>query len=169
MDYFGIFLVCFSGALAIATPLTTEPMMFMPNEREDYVIKFRRANILFGPSASTFAILMLSWNLFLPMFGIVEHTAIAIIGSVYLYILIVYSLVDPPSTPAISLFLTLNLIVTMVFYNPAIGNEHYTMIGLSLLSMFIGFSWELHWDLQPWKQNLQWYVWYACTFGGSVR
>lgn len=166
-DHFGILGVCIAGILAIATPLA-EPMWFMPNERERYVRIFRNANIILGPSASVFAILLLFWNLVLPLLGIPYHQAIAIIGSVYLYILMVYSLVDEHCTPSMSVFLCTNLIATMVFYSSNHTFDNYVATELLLIS-FIGMCWNLHLRKHPLKQNVQWYMWYAGTFGGTFR
>jgi hypothetical protein len=164
---YSIFLVSISGLLAIMTPVM-EPMWFMPNERERYVRTFRNANVIFGPSATVFAILLLFWNLVLPPLGIPDYQAVSIIGNVYLYILMVYSLVDDLCTPSISLFLTSNIITTIAFYNTDNTPDNY-IITVILLIAFIALCWRLHLSKHSLKQNIQWYMWYAGTFGSTLR
>lgn len=166
-DNFGIFGVCIAGILAITTPLVG-PMWFMPNERERYVRIFRNANIVLGPSAGVFAILLLFWNIVLPLLGIPDHQAITIIGSAYVYILMAYSIIDEPCTPIMSVFLCTNLITTMAFYKTKNTLESYITIELLLIA-FISMCWNLHLRKHSLKQNIQWYIWYAGTFGDTLR
>ena len=164
-DNYSIFLVCVSGLLAIATPLA-EPMWFMPNERKRYVRTFRNEGIIIGPSAFVFMILVLFWNIVLPLLSIPNYQAIPIIGSVYVYILMIYGLMDEPCTPPITFFLITNIITTMIIY--PLTYEHY-IIAEFLLVMLGVMCWKLHLSKHSLKQNIQWYIWYAGTFGGTLR
>ena len=166
-DNFGLFLICVSGILAIMTPLA-KPMWFMPHERDTYLQIFRNANIILTPSIYVFTILILFWNLILPILNISKRHAIEIIGSVYLYILMVYSLVDNTCTPGMSIFLSTNILVIMILYNTDHTTVDYQNVIL-LLTIFIGLCWYLHLRKHSLTQNIQWYMWYAGTFGGTLR
>lgn len=169
-DHFSVFLVCISGLLAIATPLAG-PTWFMPNECEIYVRTFRNKGIIIGPSAAVFAILFLFWTLVLPLLGIPEHHAISIIGSVYVYILMLYSLVDDRYTLAMSLFLTTNITTIITFYPTNNNPTNYITTGflLVLCIVFVSMCWKFHLSKHSLAQNVQWYMWYAGTFGGTLR
>lgn len=166
-DNIGIFLICMSGILAILTPIIN-PMWFIPSDRQRYMRTFRNANILIGPSACVFVILLLSWELILSALFIPHYQAIPIIGSVYLYILIIYSFADENSSPSMSAFLTINLITIVILYDMKITIEHKYLISLALFITILT-SWKLHWRNHSITQNIQWYMWYAGTFGATLR
>jgi hypothetical protein len=166
-DYIGIGCLCLSGILAIATPLHY-PFAFLPRDREEYVRAFHHKRIYIGPSISLFAILISSWVLVLSIFQVEYHTAILIVGSVYVYIVILYSLVDEYSTPSMAGYFILNLILTMSLYNTKYTLSELYMYGV-ILEIFVYLALNIHTGIVSWNQTFQWYIWYAGTLGGLLR
>lgn len=166
-DQYGIFLVCVSGLLAIATPLY-EPLNFMQAARNAYMRKFHRNGFYLGPTMCTFVILVYFWNIVLPAFDIAIHNACAMIGAVYVYILMLYSIVDEKSTMCMSAYLTLNMVTVLALYNKDPTTEEY-ITNVVLFSVFVYLSNIIYLSVAPWEQNLQWHIWYSGTLGGVLR
>ena len=167
LQHYEIIYVALAGLFAVFTPLY-EPMLFMPADRIKYERVFHTLKIYIGPTAALFGIMFMFWLVVLPLFQVSSYNAVIIIGSLYIYLLLLYSIVDEKCTPALSGYLSLNFVLTLVFYRTYPTYEEQLNNTIILL-MFIIVAYISQLIHHSFTQNLQWYLWYAGTMGGMLR
>ena len=160
-------LPCIACILAIFVPLY-DCFYFMPNERTEYMREFHRRGLYYGPSICLFIILISFWNLVLSLFEVSIHISGIIIGSVYLYFVMMYSVVDSASTPPMVMYFTLNMLITIGMYDVH-SSYNSSLTFVFFLVVFNVITHSIHMNFMPMKKHIQWYIWYAGTMGGMLR
>jgi hypothetical protein len=166
-DVLPVILPCIACTLAISVPLY-DCFLFVPNERNQYMRKFHRKGLFYGPSICVFMFLISFWNLVLPFFDISIHMSSIIIGSVYLYIVMLYSIVDEASTPAMVVYFIFNMLITIGMYDVH-SSYNRSLAFIFILVLFGELAYSIHMNFMPLKKHAQWYMWYAGTMGGMLR
>lgn len=167
IEHCEVFIVAAAGILAVFTPIY-DPLLLIKYDRLRYMRQMRSNNFYIGPTVTLFTIMVLFWNTLLPFFQLHIQSAIVIIGSIYLYLLLLYSIIDEMSTSALSAYFIVNLMITISFYRDTISEDNF-VINIFLLFIFNYLSYVVYMKPMGLQQSLRWYIWYAGTMAGTLR
>jgi len=154
------------GILGIITPIYIS--FHQGDNQVRYFNELRQKGFLLSPSIGLFVFLWMFWISILPLFGLNANDVALLIGCIYLYIVLLYSVVDDRSTFGVSLYFTYNLCIVCQTYskNPSV-DMMFASFGCLLL--FTTFTVFIIMNTSTIQQHLKWFIWYSATISGLCR
>lgn len=155
-----------SGFLGIITPMYVN---FHPDStRRKYMKEMMSKGFLLSPSIGLFVCLWMFSLVLFPLFELPTNAVALIVGCVYIYIVLMYSVVDEKSTLGMSMYFTYNLCLICQTYSQY-PNTESVITSFGLLLLFASLTTYICMNTSTIELHSYWFMWYSATISGVCR